>query len=334
MKKIITSILAVASLNIFAQMNTQEIPWNVPKTTLSGHVSSSLTFNKATKKLKYQGGSWKSIESLLFMKDGGMAFATGQYWTGNWPTGTFDANNEISVEDFSKNFGRLFISNSGNTSIGTEKAGARLHVDGTWHGSKGLLLSQLNQNRGVSYMTNFSWSGQDNSVSRKGDFGIIYSDDLSGKTNTNAGFIIAPNRSGKDFKGFRMDAKGNVGIGTNLLSNKYNGLNDYFKLSVNGSIRAKEIVVETGWADFVFEDDYNLMSLEKVEDFIEENNHLPGLPSAKTISENGLEVGAVQTIQMQKIEELTLYAIEQQKLIQTLLTELKSIKSDVATLKN
>ncbi|WP_462252127.1 autotransporter outer membrane beta-barrel domain-containing protein [Ferruginibacter sp.] len=102
---------------------------------------------------------------------------------------------------------------------------------------------------------------------------------------------------------------GNVGIGT---------LNPTYKLSVNGDIRTKEVVVETGWADYVFDKKYKLAPLEDVEKFIQQNKHLPNIPSAKEVAEKGLHVGDVQKRMMEKIEELTLYMIELKKEIEAL----------------
>jgi hypothetical protein len=107
-----------------------------------------------------------------------------------------------------------------------------------------------------------------------------------------------------------LSQDGNLGIGTQPSS--------YYKLAVNGFVRSKEVVVETGWADYVFAKDYKLPSLIEVEKYIKANNHLPEIPSAKEIQENGLKVGEVQTKMMQKIEELTLYIIEQNKRIEAL----------------
>jgi hypothetical protein len=102
---------------------------------------------------------------------------------------------------------------------------------------------------------------------------------------------------------------GNVGIGT---------LNPTYKLSVNGDIRSKEVVVESGWADYVFDKNYKLKSLDDVEKFITQNKHLPNIPSAKEIGEKGLHLGDIQKRMMEKIEELTLYVIELKKEIEYL----------------
>jgi hypothetical protein len=105
---------------------------------------------------------------------------------------------------------------------------------------------------------------------------------------------------------------GNVGIGT---------FNPAYKFSVNGTIQAKEVRVETGWADYVFEKEYKLRPLAEVAAFIQQHKHLPGMASAKEIQENGLAVGATQTKMMEKIEELTLYVIDLQNQIAQLKAE-------------
>ena len=92
-----------------------------------------------------------------------------------------------------------------------------------------------------------------------------------------------------------------------------------FKLAVEGIIGAREVKVTTdSWADFVFEPDYKLMSLADLETFIKTNKHLPEIPTTAEVKENGIAVGEMNAKLLQKIEELTLYIIEQQKLIEAL----------------
>jgi hypothetical protein len=72
------------------------------------------------------------------------------------------------------------------------------------------------------------------------------------------------------------------------------------------------------WQVFIFDDEYSLMSLEDLEKHIKTNKHLPGIPSAEEIENNGLMLGETQKLMMQKIEELTLYIIELKKEINNL----------------
>ncbi len=115
------------------------------------------------------------------------------------------------------------------------------------------------------------------------------------------------------------EATGNVGIGTD---------NPTYKLSVLGNIRCTEAVVETGWADYVFEKNYQLPSLNDVEKFILQNKHLPNIPSAAEIEKNGLHLGDTQKRMMEKIEELTLYIIQQQKEIDALKEKINNVNKN------
>ncbi len=104
----------------------------------------------------------------------------------------------------------------------------------------------------------------------------------------------------------------------NLLIGKLTQLNNSYKLDVNGPIRANEIKVNTNGADFVFEKSYNLMPLSKLDKFIQEKKHLPEIKSALKMQKDGVYLGKLNTKLLQKIEELTLYTIQQEKKIEVL----------------
>jgi len=126
----------------------------------------------------------------------------------------------------------------------------------------------------------------------------------------------------------RIMSNGNVGIGT---TNTFG-----YKLAVNGTIGAKEVVVETTnpWSDFVFEPNYSLMPLNELNTYIQENKHLPEIPTTAEVEENGISVGEMNAKLLQKIEELTLYMIEQNKKTETLIMKVETLESKNATLES
>nr|WP_321485522.1 hypothetical protein [uncultured Draconibacterium sp.] len=99
---------------------------------------------------------------------------------------------------------------------------------------------------------------------------------------------------------------GQVGIGTTKVGSH--------KLAVEGSIGAREIKVESsGWSDFVFDEEYELKSLDEIEKFIIANKHLPDIPSEAEVGKKGINLGEMDAKLLQKIEELTLYLLEMKK---------------------
>ncbi|WP_417887112.1 hypothetical protein [Zunongwangia sp.] len=103
---------------------------------------------------------------------------------------------------------------------------------------------------------------------------------------------------------------GSVGIGKADPTNK---------LDVNGTIHSREVKVDReNWADYVFKEDYELKNLTEVEKFIRENGHLEDIPSEKEVQKNGVKLGEMNARLLQKIEELTLYIIDQRKTIEDL----------------
>ena len=123
------------------------------------------------------------------------------------------------------------------------------------------------------------------------------------------------------------------GFATDLLSPNYNS---NYKLFVEGGILTEKVKVAllTGgnWSDYVFEDNYKPMPLNEVESFIKKFSHLPGIESAQELVDCGLDLGAMQSKQMGKIEELTLYAIEQEKKLEQQGKEIEELKAQMKVL--
>lgn len=110
----------------------------------------------------------------------------------------------------------------------------------------------------------------------------------------------------------------------------YNSSNskDVFRVMGDGHIWATEVSVriKEDFPDYVFNEEYKLMSIEDLEKYILENNHLPKLPTAEDVDNNGLEIGELNRLLVEKVEELTLYTIEQQKLIIELQQKLSQLE--------
>ena len=109
-----------------------------------------------------------------------------------------------------------------------------------------------------------------------------------------------------------LNASGSVGIGTTNTQG--------YMLAVAGNVVAEAVKVELqgNWPDFVFEKEYDLLGLLETESFIKKHGHLPNVPSAEEIKQNGISLGEMDAKLLQKIEELTLHTIQQQKEIEDL----------------
>jgi hypothetical protein len=111
-----------------------------------------------------------------------------------------------------------------------------------------------------------------------------------------------------NYRLFLEDETGFVGIGTN---------NPQYELDVCGTIRAQEVKVNLNGScpDFVFEPNYQLMTFDELRDYLKNNKHLPGIPSASETAENGINLSEMNMMLLQKVEELTLYILELEKRI-------------------
>ncbi|MCC9074197.1 hypothetical protein LNQ49_21640 [Flavobacterium sp. F-65] len=213
------------------------------------------------------------------------------------------------------------IFTTSNVGIGTTLPESQLHVVGD---NLSLTISRK------TYVSNNSEVGidfkqlTDNGFYRTGGAikSISNNSYLGGQGNTYSSQLAFYSVGGGNLiEGLRIDDKGNIGMG--IISPAY-------KLDVCGTIRAKEIKVDLlAGCDFVFEKDYKLMSLNELDKFVKTEKHLPEIQSEKEMIEDGLNLKMFQMKLLQKIEELTLYVIEQNKKNEQQEQELKRLKAKI-----
>jgi len=127
-------------------------------------------------------------------------------------------------------------------------------------------------------------------------------------TNTDGSVTIF--NTGNNSQIVTISPSGNVGIGK---------ANPTDKLEVNGQIHAKSVKVDLQeWADFVFEEEYDLIRLPEIETYIKTHGHLPEIPSEVQVLAEGIDLGKMNRLLLQKVEELTLHLIAKEKEITTL----------------
>jgi len=220
--------------------------------------------------------------------------SVGTYVGGFPQTGWFGTISNHPLSFFANNGGALMtILQNGYVGIGTNAPGARLHVAGH---------QKIDGNNVLEFGAG---------IPKEGSAGKIgYQTFTADALDIVGAGTVQANRKIKFWNEGNALFAGAVGIATANTGG--------YMLAVNGNIRSKEVVVENGWADYVFEKKYQLPLLSDVEKFILENKHLPNIPSAAEIEKNGLHLGDIQKRMMEKIEELTLYIIQQQKEINEL----------------
>lgn len=222
--------------------------------------------------------------------------------------GTYASNISGNIQFNIRGVDRMTVASDGKIGIGITTPISRLHV-------------------GSGFEASLSSHGYLMMGAENGSNLIMDNNEIMARNNGAASHLYLQNEGGNVtigdpsfFNSFhRLGVEGNLVVTGAIRIGETTGPNGY-KLAVDGKAICTELLVRlvNNWPDYVFSKEHKLRDLTEVEDFIIKNSHLPGIPSAKTLEENGMNIGDMQKLQMEKIEELTLYIIELKKDIEKL----------------
>lgn len=268
----------------------------------------------------YGSSHSKILATTASVQTGIWSHSTGFY---NSPAGgIFGTKTNHPLSFITNGTNKLLITNNGNVGIGTINPTAKLEI---YNGS--VLVNTPRTSTGsiipIAVGTQY-YTG----IPTKGLAGLYHIESGTSGFGQSGGLCFYT--SSDDIlptEKVRITNNGNVGIGTTDTKG--------YKLAVAGEMIAERVVVKlTGnWPDYVFNAKYDLRPLEQVEQFINQNSHLPEVPSAQEVSDKGIDVGAMNAKLLQKVEELTLYLIEQNKEIKMQNKENKMQNNEIENLK-
>jgi hypothetical protein len=300
--------------DLFAQTNVFPSTGNVGIGTTSP--ATDLNFTDLSTTSAATGISWYSASPTAF----GIHRTAGSWTAPNyqqirigWATGIILDPGTLYGASYVQVMGGGLRVTSGNLAIGNITPAYPLDVTGTAQFRNGVRFTGLTNDNTQNNILAIDGNGNVffRSASTLGGAGSAWG--LTGNTAVNPTTTFLGTTDGStvafrtnNLERMRIDgATGNVGIGESSPQSL---------LAVKGTITSQKVVVtQIGWADYVFQPDYQLRSLKEVEEYIKRNGHLPELPTAEDINKTGDDLGASQVALLKKIEELTLYIIEQNK---------------------
>lgn len=248
----------------------------------------------------------------------------------------------------------FFVADNGEVGIGTDNLTARLTIDawsddGIHVETKTISKKAFSHANSATHSENFVIWGDGRFHATAGQLGFpltpivdlntqlnIFSagtnNGIKFSTNTNTTNKIIFTNNSQNQSMFTVYADGRTCIGQEFSKQPASSV---YMLAVNGKIGAREIKVsiQNPWPDYVFENNYKLLSLDNVEQYLTKHKHLPNIPSAKELKteECGLNLGEMQGMQMEKIEEIYLYLIDMNKELKALKKENEELKKQIST---
>ena len=269
----------------------------------------------------YVDGGWlrvKGSKGIFFQDFGGGFVMTDNSWIRTYGNKNFYHNTGAMRTDGTLQVGpsgnRFVVNTAGKVGIRTTSPDETLHVNGT---------TTITADIGVPTSNHWQTGSHTLELQNSDQGEVVLSFHRAGYSNAAikhpASGGIAFSANGEyDETHMYLKSNGYVGVGTT---------NPDAKLAVNGNIHTKEVKVDlVGWPDYVFEDSYQLPTLSQVEQHIKENGHLQNIPSAKEVVKNGVKLGEMNKLLLEKIEELTLYTIDQEKEIETLHQKINTLE--------
>lgn len=314
MKKIILLFLSVAMLSsLHSQYITQYTA--TPTGSISGTGNLRVNTQQGYIDIGPTSTSWCQINTgnprFYFNKD--VFFQTGvlsAYSSTNLTLATSSSgSNTVATPRLT------IVSGTGNVGIGTQSPLATFHSVGQFAVFSSTTTPTFsaairgNNGNSAANQPDFTWYNNDQT-------GIYHpATDVIGFTNAGS-------------QTMRIDANGKVVIGGSAITN----IPGNYKLYVTGGILTEQVRVavynSSSWADYVFEKDYKLMELDRLNSYIKENKHLPNIPSTSEVMRDGVNLGEMDAKLLEKVEELTLYIIDLQQQIDELKKQTGEKKDD------